>query len=266
MESKKSNNTILMISGLALILMIGIPFLLNQLIQIETKISIVGEPKDWLSFWSNYMGGTISSICAFVILYFTLKSSDEDNKNIINNHSAETTKLIKANDKSIKELISSNRFDINNLIRANNAIFYKETLLKDLDRFSNSIAERIGHLQYSKLRFIKTKINEKNVNYNPDDDIVYLKEFLEQVIYDRNTFCLIYTGEYKDFCDTYAKIYDILIQIIGETIDALEKKEFDKAVLLITDPFFNPEHGIKNLYKKACETIEKKKNEINDII
>lgn len=82
MEKKDNNNKNLSLKKLLWILIVlllfgGFPILLNVLLQIKnpiSQISIIGDSKDWLSFWSVYIG-SIGSIIMAVVAFVTLKQN-----------------------------------------------------------------------------------------------------------------------------------------------------------------------------------------------
>lgn len=65
-----------------LLVILFFPFILNFLVNCRVCIwedYIVGEPKDWLSFWASYIGGAGSIIMLFIALK-TLSTHKEDNR------------------------------------------------------------------------------------------------------------------------------------------------------------------------------------------
>ena len=51
------------------IIIVVVPILINWIIGLHTpcKIIVVGESKDWLSFYGSYIGGIITALISFFI-------------------------------------------------------------------------------------------------------------------------------------------------------------------------------------------------------
>ena len=60
------------------IFIIGLPILLNFLVFMPTSQLSVGTLQDWMSFWGSYLGATISSLTAFIILFIQQKNHKEE--------------------------------------------------------------------------------------------------------------------------------------------------------------------------------------------
>ncbi len=68
------------------VIVIAAPLGLNFLLQIPAFVQIVGVDADWLSFWGNYLGSSISTLTALFILFKTMQQNhDENDKNRIAN-------------------------------------------------------------------------------------------------------------------------------------------------------------------------------------
>lgn len=62
-----------------ILIIFGMPILLNFLVFMPTSQLCVGRLQDWMSFWGSYLGATISAIAAFIILYIQLKDNKLEN-------------------------------------------------------------------------------------------------------------------------------------------------------------------------------------------
>lgn len=60
------------------IFIIGLPILLNFLVFMPTSQLSIGTLQDWMSFWGSYLGATISSLTAFIILFIQQKNHKEE--------------------------------------------------------------------------------------------------------------------------------------------------------------------------------------------
>ncbi len=70
---------ILLIFMLVIILLLGVPILLDYLLSRHNPISqlpIIGEAKDWLSFWGTYIG-SIGTIGMAAIALVTIRQNDK---------------------------------------------------------------------------------------------------------------------------------------------------------------------------------------------
>lgn len=68
MKGKYSGKIIIVVGSLLLI-----PILLNFLLPLPRFTSILGDEKDWLSFFGSYLGAIIGAAISFIIMYMTLK-------------------------------------------------------------------------------------------------------------------------------------------------------------------------------------------------
>ena len=62
------------------IIIVVVPILINWIIGLHTpcKIIVVGESKDWLSFYGSYIGGIITALISFFILYRTIRHNKNE--------------------------------------------------------------------------------------------------------------------------------------------------------------------------------------------
>lgn len=58
----------------------GLPILLNFIVFMPTCQLSVGKLQDWMSFWGDYLGATISAIVAYIILYIQRKDNETENR------------------------------------------------------------------------------------------------------------------------------------------------------------------------------------------
>lgn len=56
------------------------PVVINFVLQIPAFVQIVGDNTDWLTFWGNYLGGSISALVALFVLFKTLQQNHEENE------------------------------------------------------------------------------------------------------------------------------------------------------------------------------------------
>lgn len=56
----------------------GLPILLNFLVFKPTSQSSVGRLEDWMAFWGSYLGATISALAAFIILDIQRKDAQRN--------------------------------------------------------------------------------------------------------------------------------------------------------------------------------------------
>ena len=59
-----------------------IPIVLNFLLPIQTGLVILGEPKDWLGFWSSYLAALGSFTLAMVSLWMNKRLHRQNEKNV----------------------------------------------------------------------------------------------------------------------------------------------------------------------------------------
>ena len=64
----------------AVALIILAPVVINFVLQIPAFVQIVGDNTDWLTFWGNYLGGSISALVALFVLFKTLQQNHEENE------------------------------------------------------------------------------------------------------------------------------------------------------------------------------------------
>lgn len=62
-----------------LLIILGVPILLNFFVFMPTSRLSVGRLQDWMAFWGSYLGATISTLAAFVILYIQRKDNKIEN-------------------------------------------------------------------------------------------------------------------------------------------------------------------------------------------
>lgn len=62
------------------VLIILLPVVINFMLQIPAFVQIVGDNTDWLTFWGNYLGGSISALVALFVLFKTLQQNHEENE------------------------------------------------------------------------------------------------------------------------------------------------------------------------------------------
>ena len=65
--------------GWVILIIFGLPILLNFLVFMPKSKLSVGSQHDWMSFWGSYLGATISALVAFVILYIQRKDNKIEN-------------------------------------------------------------------------------------------------------------------------------------------------------------------------------------------
>ncbi|MBS6458801.1 MAG: hypothetical protein KH375_01425 [Alistipes sp.] len=56
------------------------PVVINFMLQIPAFVLIVGDNTDWLTFWGNYLGGSVSALIALFVLFKTLQQNHEENE------------------------------------------------------------------------------------------------------------------------------------------------------------------------------------------
>ena len=62
-----------------ILIILGLPILLNFLVFMPTSQLSVGTRHDWMPFWGSYLGATISAIVAFIILYIQRRDNKFEN-------------------------------------------------------------------------------------------------------------------------------------------------------------------------------------------
>lgn len=77
---------------LLIIIIPGLPILLNFFVFKPTCHLSVGKLQDWMSFWGSYLGATISAVVAFVILHIQRKDNKNDNKKNRNDNQEQNAK------------------------------------------------------------------------------------------------------------------------------------------------------------------------------
>ena len=60
------------------LILLGLPILLNFIVFKPTSQLSAGNLQDWISFWGNYLGATISALVAFIILYIQQKDHKQE--------------------------------------------------------------------------------------------------------------------------------------------------------------------------------------------
>lgn len=64
----------------AIAIIILAPIVINVVLQIPAFVQIAGSNTDWLTFWGNYLGGSISALVALFVLSQTLQQNHEENE------------------------------------------------------------------------------------------------------------------------------------------------------------------------------------------
>lgn len=113
MKKERKNYTWLIL--LAIIIMIGLPYILNSIMMKEQLFNYIGKDTDWLSFWGAYLGAIISSAVAFIILFDTRRQNNA-NRNTQLNLVIYQQEKDRLNDLKIASVKFSNLFDTNDFI------------------------------------------------------------------------------------------------------------------------------------------------------
>lgn len=152
------------------IFIIGLPILLNFLVFMPTSQLSVGTLQDWMSFWGSYLGATISSLTAFIILFIQQKNHKEemaslrfekqrdDGKNRMHINSG-YTKLVENNrlENQKNRQLQRNLFLYQQEIQWLNVL--REALAKYISAFQeNEIWEIINSIPVSSFESIQQKI------------------------------------------------------------------------------------------------------------
>ncbi|SEA17294.1 hypothetical protein SAMN05444145_10249 [Alistipes timonensis JC136] len=77
--------TVILVAILSILIPIGLNYILNQ--ETPCKITVVGEGKDWLSFYGSYIGGVLTSLISFTILLFTINHNKNSQQIILQEQS-----------------------------------------------------------------------------------------------------------------------------------------------------------------------------------
>lgn len=168
------------------IFIIGLPILLNFLVFMPTSQLCVGTLQDWMSFWGSYLGATISSLTAFIILFIQQKNHKEemaslrfekqrdDGKNRMHINSG-YTKLAENNrlENQKNRQLQRNLFLYQQEIQWINVL--REALAKYISAFQeNEIREIINSIPVSSFESIQQKIKAVYKTLNQADTTLNL--------------------------------------------------------------------------------------------
>ena len=168
------------------IFIIGLPILLNFLVFMPTSQLSVGTLQDWMSFWGSYLGATISSLTAFIILFIQQKNHKEemallrfekqrdDGKNRMHINSG-YTKLVENNrlENQKNRQLQRNLFLYQQEIQWLNVL--REALAKYISAFQeNEIWEIINSIPVSSFESIQQKIKAVYKTLNQADTTLNL--------------------------------------------------------------------------------------------
>lgn len=79
----------------AIAIIILAPIVINVVLQIPAFVQIAGSNTDWLTFWGNYLGGSISALVALFVLSQTLQQNHEENEHnrTVNEEASERNRI-----------------------------------------------------------------------------------------------------------------------------------------------------------------------------
>lgn len=190
---KKKYNWIIIV---ALSLIIALPFILNWVMQWNTRWEYVGDDTDWLQFFGAYL----SSVVAFIILWITYNQNRKENKQNRNlqlktiKYQQQKDLLNQLNDACIEYVFSFNDLDFQKLCS------YATTNRIEIYGFTKSMRERIikadtrvGFLMQKEKSEYANEYNRARHKYFNDylskiEDInkfVYLIHPLETLTFDK---------------------------------------------------------------------------------
>ena len=196
---------------------ICIPLLLNHLLllpSIAPQEALIGTPKDWLSFWSAYLGAGGTFLMAF-ITYRTIKQNDV----LVN----QNNKLINQNEKQLSEL--KRQWEEEHRAKLNCSII----------KYRKALGIRIKNIGKNKATDIQITFNNDFIESIP---IEKHKEMFRNV--ERKTFC-IEEGEAKYI-------------LIGSCNIIQQKWENKDIVLRITGSYCSKYHIEETFYMKELMT------------
>jgi len=143
---------------IGIIIILVVPFILNFIIiqNVPNGFSVIGDTTDWLQFNGSYIGGTITALISFFILYRTLRYYKTDAE-------------IKRQEKVLADLKNDlkNRFAELNFIKIGNIIYVldKPNCHKDEIYKLEILQQEIVH-SYNTFKFLyDSDTNEKIVAF-----------------------------------------------------------------------------------------------------
>ena len=160
----------------AVALIILAPVVINFVLQIPAFVQIVGDNTDWLTFWGNYLGGSIGALATLFVLFKTLQQNHEENEeNRINQNNLAIFQVETNNLNLFKEscLILCDTYDYNRFVQICNSFIQESNSPLNLIKtgFSDVIkAKRLFLMNFmpsaSKMRQLLDKENDIFKYYN----------------------------------------------------------------------------------------------------
>ena len=160
---------------LFIMIIMGVPIVLNFYVFTPSCQESVGDVKDWINFWSNYLSAIISAMIAFAILIIQRKDNKSENcQNRDNNH----TENEKNRQLQLNVLAYQQRSQwLNNLREAiiNNIIVYE----------TNNLREIINLFKTTNLSLIQQKIKDtlERLIYTDTKVAMMMPEIISQNIF-----------------------------------------------------------------------------------
>lgn len=200
------------------IFIIGLPILLNFLVFMPTSQLSVGTLQDWMSFWGSYLGATISSLTAFIILFIQQKNHKEEMASLRFEKQRDDGKNRMHINRGYTKLAENNRLENqkNRQLQRNLFLYQqeiqwlnvlREALAKYISAFQeNEIWEIINSIPVSSFESIQQKIKAVYKTLNQADTTLYL-------VISENRKTTISDTYQKKLADNYAcymsVVYDI---------------------------------------------------------
>ena len=205
---------------LFIMIIMGVPIVLNFYVFTPSCQESVGDVKDWINFWSNYLSAIISAMIAFAILIIQRKDNKSENcQNRDNNH----TENEKNRQLQLNVLAYQQRSQwLNNLREAiiNNIIVYE----------TNNLREIINLFKTTNLSLIQQKIKDtlERLIYTDTKVAMMMPEIISQ-----NIFLSDYNNKridvYKKYC---AVIRDLQVLSVVYSLQ-LSIKDIDDSLLSV---------------------------------
>lgn len=188
---------------LILIFLLMVPAIVNGLLLLPAVCKVIGEPKDWISFWGSYAGALITGIISFVILYHTIESNRREN---------DRQRLIDYNKQLVRDIAES--------VCSLNIIKIVNCYRQDRD------ARKIMGIDVTRIEAYKLEITNRYNSFvilYPDADDSFLNEYektKKEVIKFIDTLVLL-QNRYESAYNIHVQA-DILSQLTGVAIETTQ--------------------------------------------